>query len=93
MVSRTDAWFDGKTYIPFEKMTPKRLQNAKIHAQRKELLHHNKCGVFAQLVDNLDAEAERRGIQLKDYDSEYHENTRKYKNKIHNNESLHSTGN
>lgn len=76
-IADTEGWFDGKKVIPFSEMDDEYLQNAKLHAQRKELYYHNRYTLFSDLVWKMDQEAEHRGIQLRDYNTEYHRNYRK----------------
>lgn len=76
---KKDGWFDGKKYIPFKELTDHHLQTAKLHAQRKELTYWNRASHFAKLAEKLDKEAERRGLELRDYNTEFHKNSRKLK--------------
>jgi hypothetical protein len=82
MVKVEAGWFDGKKTIPFNELSDDYLQNAKIHAQKKELHYFNRAGLFNELTELLEAEAETRGIELTDYDTEYHKNRRMFKNKM-----------
>ena len=76
-----EGWFDGKKVIPFAEMSNDYLQNAKIHAQKKELYFFNRATIFSELVEQLEKEAESRGIELPDYDTEFHKNRRVLKTK------------
>lgn len=80
--NKANSWFDGKSWIPVENMTNTHLRRAKLFAQRKEEYHFHKMGEFSQMVEILETEAEKRNIQLKDYRSKYHRNTRKLKEVI-----------
>jgi hypothetical protein len=82
MIKVEDGWFDGKKTIPFNELSDAYLQNAKIHAQKKELHYFNRSGIFNELVELLEAEAEKRGFELTDYDTQYHKNRRMFKDKI-----------
>lgn len=81
---KKEGWFDGTKYIPFKEMSNHHLQTAKLHAQRKELIYWNTASNFAKLAEKLDKEAARRGLELRDYNTEYHKNTRKLKDSIKN---------
>ena len=84
VVGSTEGWFDGKTLIPFDKLSDKRLQNVLIHAQRKQVTYHNKYCIFSELIERIEDEAEKRGLTLRDYDSEFHKNERMLREKIKN---------
>jgi len=60
------TWRTKRGDVPMSEMTPEYLQQAKSYAQQRELHFLNKGMIFVDLVDQLDAEAERRGIILKD---------------------------
>ncbi len=79
MAGKPKGWFNGEKYIPFNEMTNEHLQSAKIHAQRKELFFQNRACVFDQLVEAIEEEAERRGIELRDHNTEYHQKRADYK--------------
>lgn len=81
---KKDGWFDGQKYIPFKELTDHHLQTAKLHAQRKELKHWNTATHFAKLAEGLDKEAEKRGLVLRDYNTDFHRNGRKLKDSIKN---------
>lgn len=82
MVNVEKGWYDGKKVIPFSQMTDEHLKNAKLHAQKKELFFFNRSAVFGELVELLEEEANRRGIDLPDRDTEYHKKRRNYKNRV-----------
>jgi hypothetical protein len=77
---REDGWFDGQRYIPFRELPNTRLQTAKLYAQRKQLHYFNKAAYFSELVEKLENEAEKRGIELRDFNTEFHKNERHFKN-------------
>lgn len=74
--SNTDKYFDGKKYIAYDQMTDNQLRKAKARSQRKELQHHNSASVWSMIVDKIDEEAQRRKIEIKDLDTQYHKNNR-----------------
>lgn len=76
------GWFDGKNTIPYSEMTEKHLANAKIHSQKKELFYFNRASLFNELVELLEKEGERRGIELPDHDTDFHKNRRKLKSSV-----------
>lgn len=84
MADNGDTWFDAKSgrFFPLSKMPMWRLKRAKHIAQRMELQHFNKANFFGEMVEKLDAEATRRGIQMKDLNTEYHKNTQVLKDAI-----------
>jgi hypothetical protein len=71
---KNDMWKIGSKYIPIKDLSDIHLQRAKMFAQRKELLYFQRLNLFSELIEKLEAEAERRGITLKDYQAEYFEN-------------------
>ena len=77
--NKPKGWLSKGKIIPFEKMSISHMKKAHYYAQRKELEYHNKSIFFSMLVDDLEAEAERRGITLPDMKCEYHKNNRKMK--------------
>lgn len=77
---KEEGWFDGQRYIPWNKLSNRRLQTAKLHAQRKELEYLNIALFFDSLVEKADKEAERRGLTLRDYNTDFHRNQRYFKN-------------
>jgi hypothetical protein len=77
--NKSNSWFDGKSWIPVENMTNTHLRRAKLFAQKKEEYHFYKSGEYSDMVEMLEAEAERRGVALKDYRSRHQRNTRKLK--------------
>ena len=62
------TWRSKRGDIPLSKMDNDYLQKAKTYSQQRELHFHNKQQIFVNLIDELDAEAERRGIKLKEID-------------------------
>lgn len=62
------TWRTKRGDIPMSEMNAEYLQQAKSYAQQRELHFHNKQMIFVDLVEQLDAEAEKRGIVLKDLD-------------------------
>lgn len=77
-----EGWWDGKKLVPFKDLSNEHLQNAKLHAQKKELYHHNCYNVFSELVCKLDAEGKKRSVELRDYNTQFHKNERKLKRLI-----------
>jgi hypothetical protein len=60
------TWKTKRGDVPMSEMSAEYLQTAKSYAQQRELHFFNKAHIFVNLVDQLDAEAEARGIKLKD---------------------------
>jgi alpha-galactosidase/6-phospho-beta-glucosidase family protein len=82
---RLQYWQIGKNKFKLlTELTDEHLQNAFCYAQTKELSYHNKYTLFDELVEKIEDEASKRGIQLKDIETEFHAKTRKYKSKISN---------
>jgi hypothetical protein len=72
---------DGE-YVPFSEMSTSHLRNAKQYAQAKEeYLWHKLCEISEQ-IEKIDAEAELRGVVLKDRKSKFQRNQRILKNAI-----------
>jgi hypothetical protein len=63
-------------------MTNSHLRNAKHYAQAKEEYFWHKSGEMSELVERIEAEAERRGVVLKDRKSKFQRNTRILKNAV-----------
>lgn len=63
-------------YIPFSEMSDAHLRRAKRYAQSKEEFYWRKMGDWSERVALIDAEAERRGIVIKDKASKFYENTK-----------------
>lgn len=84
---KKDGWFIGTAYVPFKELSDHHLQTAKLHAQRKELKYWNTSSHFAKLAEKLDQEANRRGLTLRDYDTDFHKNSRKLKQVTKNEEN------
>ena len=82
--SKENSWFDGEKWIPVENLTNTHLRRAKLFAQKKEEYYFHKCVEFGKMADMLEAEAERRGLKIRDYRSKFQANTRKLKNVIKN---------
>lgn len=72
----------GNKFILIKNLEDEHLQRAFCFSQTRELLYHNKLSIFNELVNQIEAEAGRRGLSLSDIDTEYHKNTRKYKSKV-----------
>lgn len=83
-IGKKDAqgWFNGKDYIPFDKMDDEYLQNVFTRCLKKILFYHNRSAIFEKISEQIEIEAEKRGITLKDPDTEFHKNDRKAKDKI-----------
>lgn len=82
---KEELWRDGKdAYIPIKDMTDVHLQRAKLKAQKNEFKHFKACLVFAKIAESLDTEANLRGIELKEYNSEYFKNAQVLKKSIKN---------
>lgn len=70
-------WQQGPDkYLLIETMSDEYLQNAKYHAQRKELFFHNRMCIFGEAIDIIDETARKRNIALKDFESDFHKNRR-----------------
>jgi hypothetical protein len=78
----SNTWEAKGKVIPLSEMSDKHLRAAKKYAQRMEEYHHFKSGEFSEKVEKLEAEAERRKIQLADYRSKFHKNTKRFKKHI-----------
>jgi len=70
------AWWNGEKYILFKDMSLTYLQRAKMHTQKMQLIYYNKINKLYDLEQKLNAEAEKRGKELKDFPSELHRNNR-----------------
>lgn len=67
---------NAKGFIEIEipKLSERQLEVAYKTACGKELHYHNRTMIFSQLIDELESEAESRGITLEVYDSNFHRN-------------------
>lgn len=63
-------------------LTVNHLKNAHLFAQKKELEYHNVAGLFSELAEQMRTEAEKRGIELPEMDTEFHKRSSKLKKKI-----------
>ena len=63
-----------KKLVPFSEMNKKQLQTCYTLAHQKELEYTNKSYVMADKIQEMDVEAKRRGVELKEYKSDYHLN-------------------
>ena len=79
---KDQGWFNGKDYIPFEKMDDSYLQNVFTRCLKKVLFYHNRSAVFEKFAEQIEVIADARGLVLKDPDTEFHKNTRNAKCKI-----------
>lgn len=70
-----NSWFDGEKWLPVSEMSIAHLRRAKLFAQRKAEQFWHKSGEFQEKVEMLEAEAERRGVKLKDLKSKFAKNT------------------
>jgi hypothetical protein len=68
---------DKNEFKLISELEDKHLQKAFFYAQSKELDFHNRYLLFFELADKLEEEGNRRGIQLKDLNTEFHKNKRK----------------
>jgi hypothetical protein len=75
------TWNDGKQKIPFDKMSPRQLQKAKLSVQKTQLRYHHSMNILSILVEKLDEEAEKRGLTLKEFESDYHKKRAEYKSR------------
>lgn len=62
----------GYVEVPVDQLSEKHLQNAYNTACAKELYYHNKTMIFSNLVEVLEEEAQRRGVTLQEYNTEFH---------------------
>lgn len=76
-----NVWDNGKQKIAFNKMSPRQLQKAKLSVQKSQLRYHKCMNTLSILVEKLDDEAERRGLTLNEFDSEFHKKQAEYKNR------------
>ena len=76
------GWKDksGKI-IPFSEMTEAQLSKIYKLAQSKELMYLNKSYVFSDKRDEIEKEAENRGIKLKMLKTSFHQNEKVLKGK------------
>ena len=72
----------GNKFILISNLPDDHLQKAFCYAQTRELLYHNKYLIFNELTEQLEEEADGRGLSLSDLDTEYHKKARKYKSKV-----------
>ena len=57
--------------VKMSEMTEAQLRRAKKYAQSRILYFHNKASFYDLKTEELDAEGEKRGIELEDYDREF----------------------
>ncbi len=76
------GWMDksGKI-IPFTEMTEAQLNKFHKLAQHKELMYLNKSYVFTDKCNEIEAEADKRGLSLKSLDTDYHKKREVFKSK------------
>lgn len=69
---KTDGWKtrDGKL-VPFDSLSDKELRDALQEAEFRELSHHNRSTFFGVLAEKLEQEAERRGLEVEHYQTEF----------------------
>lgn len=80
---KKSGWkFQDGSFKPFNELTPKELQKCLTIAQRKELNYHNKATFFGLQAADILEEAEKRGITLKESNTDFHNNNRKLQNAI-----------
>jgi hypothetical protein len=75
-------WFNGKEHISFSDMDDTYLQNVFTRCLKKILFYHNRSAIFEEFSEQIEVEAEKRGLVLKDPDTEFHKRDRSIKNKI-----------
>lgn len=68
-------------YILMSEMSDEHLQKAKYYAQTKELVFHNNYMLFCGLDDALSDEAEKRNLELKDIDTDFHKKKKHWNKK------------
>lgn len=81
MAKAEEGWNDGKRIIPFAELPDKYLQAALIHAERKQLFYFKRTNLFADLIEKLEEEAEKRGIELNHLKGEFTRNNTNYRKK------------
>lgn len=69
---KTQGWKtkEGKV-VPFSSLSNEELQDALQHAEKREMLYHNKSSFFGAIVEKLEEEASSRGLELMHYESEF----------------------
>lgn len=82
------VWRTKDGFILLKDMTNTHLQRAKMDAQKRIEVYFHKMNKLDELVEQLDEEAERRSLKLRDYDTKFHRGQRKYKNKYKNDTKL-----
>jgi hypothetical protein len=80
--SKSKGWYNGKTIIPFSQMNDAYLQNAFVHCWKKELFYHNRMLVFDAIREELEIEARKRGIELKEPENNFVKNNINLKEKV-----------
>ena len=80
------GWFNGKDYVPFDKMSNSYLQNAFMHCRKKVLFYHNRMMVFDELSERLEQEAAKRQLVLIEPDTQFEKNTRHLKEVVNDTE-------
>jgi translation initiation factor 2 alpha subunit (eIF-2alpha) len=73
-----------KEFIPLTEMSNAHLRNAKQFAQAKEEYFFHKMSEYGSMIDKLDAEAEKRGIVLKDRKTKFQKSQKVLKTAIKN---------
>ena len=74
------GWKEGEKVTPFSEMTNSQLKKLYRFAQKQELFYANKSYVFADKAIEIEEEAERREIELKSLDTDFHQNKKALKN-------------
>lgn len=80
-VERSDEWYNGTTFTPFDEMSDEHLQNAYIHCRKKELFYHNRMLKFSELAEKLETESNKRKMQLVEPANKFFENNKILKTK------------
>lgn len=83
---RNPSWRTKRGDIPMKDMDDDHLQKAKLICQKNILELHKKMCIFVQLEEQLETEAAKRKLTLKDMDElkktgKFFDNTRKFKKK------------
>lgn len=74
-------WQGREGLIPIKAMSDEYLQHAYIYARKKELYLFNRMSIFTQKIEELLAEADNRGVALKEHNTEFSKANRAYREK------------
>lgn len=64
---------------PIQELSDEKLQEAYLQSCGSQLHYHNKYMIFDILVEDFENEAERRGVTLVAFNSQFHRNRLKFK--------------